>query len=491
MSRLRKSSAIVAIALGLAIFAVILAILMSIGSDSYPSSGSYQYTTMPSTPPQNPSQPISPLPPGQGGGTIFPIPPDTIIPDPADSSRTIISDRLNILLEKERPSTGKDFMSEFKTLYPSPDYEFVYFDTLTYRMQIKLPPDKRTFLRDNLNSQMPDYNFIVFDEEVFSVHSKGTDPGFSDANKSWYFDNINVEKAWDITMGNPDITVAVVDNGFDLSHPEFKGKIVSPINIPEHSTNLFPIKHKEHGTHVAATAIGNINNNSGLSGIAPNCKFMPVQIATSDGMMPMTTLIDGILYAVYNHADVVNVSIGPEAPETLQFVPYLDQIEGIQKSDQRMAEVWRKVYEIADNYNCIIVVAAGNENIVSGYSSQSRANSVIIVSATDQNNNKTWFSNYGYYPALSTNYSSVSAPGEAIYSAVFDGRYEYMQGTSMAAPIVSGIVALMKSLDPDMKVAEAKNILQRTGIELTGDIGPLVQADKALEYIVKKNNKNL
>lgn len=488
--------------LGIAIYSAMISLLMSIfgesgdndngGNNQKKPDGSYvPYPYDPSDPteggiypnPNDPSMPIVILPPGQGGGSIYPIPPDRIIVDPIDSMRHVISDRLNVLLEKETDSTGIAFMKEFKRLYPDSSYNFVYFDTLTYRMQMVVPPAKRSYLKSNLNKQMPSFDFILFDEEVFSLSATPTESDFSEVKKSWYFNAVNAYQAWDVTMGDSSLIVAVVDNGFDLNHPELRDKVVKPMNMPERNGHIFPIidgKGNDHGTHVAATAIGSANNGCGVSGIAPNCQFMPVQVATADGMMPNTMVMDGILYAIYNGASVINVSLGPQPPMWFSLLSPQQQQRYISNDDQRLAKVWDKIYSIADKHNCTIVIAAGNENILSGYASKARTDRVVVVSAVDQGLRKASFSNYGEFAGWNTNYSTVSAPGVDIYNAVNRGNYAYMQGTSMASPIVAGGVALLKSVNSELGTMDIKEILRSSGRPLAQPIGPLVQFDRAV-----------
>ena len=481
---------------GLALFGAIMALIFK-SSNSLPEKIGTVYPYNPKDPteggkfpnPNDPARPIVPLPPGKGGGSIFPVNPIRIIPSPRDSIRQIVSDRLNVLLEKDGPETGVNFMSEFKKLYPSPDYSFIYFDTLSYRLQMVVPEDKRDYLKDNLNSQMPDFNFLLFDEEVFGMHVMPSDPGFNDKKIRWYFEAINAYEAWNITKGSKNVIVAVVDNGFDLNHPEFTDKIVRPINIPERNNHIFPIVAKEHGTHVAATIVGNMNNGEGVCGIAPDCMFMPIQVATADGLMTTTSIFDGLLYAIYNGASVVNISLGPVPPKWFSALSDMEQLKYISADDQRQSEVWSKIYEIAGKNKCVIVTSAGNENIVSGYASKHRDDNVIVVSAVDNNLKKAQFSNYGNFSNIATNYSTVSAPGVNIYNAIFNGKYTFMSGTSMASPIVAGAVALMKSINPDLTVDEVKTILQDTGMKISDPVGPFIQLDKALVR-VENNLKN-
>lgn len=499
--------------LGFGFFAALLSILMSVfggGRDNFRKDHgdiSMPYPYDPSDPteggrypnPNDPGRPIVILPPGAGGGSVYPVSPIDIIKDPIDSMRRVVGNRLNVLLEKETEFTGKEFMEAFKQLYPDNDYAFIYFDTLTYRLQMIVPSDKRNYLKDNLNSQMPSFSFLLFDEEVFTMAAAvPSDPGFDNERKSWYFNAINAPQAWEVTRGDEDLIVAVVDNGFDLNHPEFQGKVVMPMNIPERNSHIFPIIDKrsgvDHGTHVASTAVGRADNSAGVSGIAPDCKLMPVQVATADGLMLSTCIIDGILYAIYKGASVINVSLGPQPPEWFLMLTPAQQQKYISNDDQRLSQVWQKIYQIADKRNCTIVIAAGNENILSGYSSQARTDTVIVVSALDKRFHRANFSNYGRFPGWKVNYSTVSAPGVDIYNAINQNQYAYLQGTSMASPIVAGAVALMKSINPDLKTMEVIDILQKTGLPLNEPqtpVGPMIQIDKALEMVRdRKINQN-
>lgn len=434
--------------------------------------------------PNDPGRPVVVLPPGEGGGSIYPILPGQVITDPADSMRQVVSDRLNILLEKKNENTGRDFQLAFKTLYPGSEYKFIYFDTLTYRMQMVVPEEKRNELKNSLNAQMPKFDFLLFDEEVFTMSDNSHGTGLVNRRKTWYLNAINAPQAWKVTQGDPDILVAVVDNGFDLNHPELRGKVVDAFNIPERNTHMFPppgSDSPEHGTHVAATAVGWADENNGVSGVAPKCRLMPVQVATADGMMLSTSVIDGVLYAIYKGAKVVNVSLGPTPPEWFMQLPAAMQQQYIMKDDQRLTQVWKRVYSIADKHHCTVVMAAGNENVLSGYASKARCDTVIVVSAVGETLRKSSFSNYGNFAGWFTNYSTVSAPGENIYNAVPGGKYRAMDGTSMASPIVAGAVALIKSVNPDISTMDIRELLIRSGRKLNEPVGPLIQIDRALQ----------
>ncbi|GHU77710.1 hypothetical protein FACS189414_5030 [Bacteroidia bacterium] len=133
----------------------------------------------------------------------------------------------------------------------------------------------------------------MFDEALFEGAYTPNDPAFSDQSKAWYLNAIKAPQAWEFTRGSEKITVAIVDNGFNLKHPELSSKVVMPYNVWKHSDDIFP-QQVDHGTHVAGTALAVADNGKGICGIAPNCKFMPIQVADARGLMTTTSVLDGI-----------------------------------------------------------------------------------------------------------------------------------------------------------------------------------------------------
>ncbi|MDR0724916.1 MAG: S8 family serine peptidase, partial [Prevotellaceae bacterium] len=321
------------------------------------------------------------------------------------------------------------------------------------------------------------YELFVFDEALFEGNYTPDDPAFADSDKSWYLHAIKAPQAWEITRGSPKLTVAIVDNGFNLSHPELSSKVVMPYNVWTHSNKVFP-QQVDHGTHVAGTALAVADNGKGICGVAPGCAFMPVQVADARGLMTTTSILDGILYALYQGANVINVSLGGQFtglshfPENMQE----DLIHNHFKEEERL---WREIMRIAARHNSVIVVAAGNDNVLAGIDALQRPELFVTVSAVDKNNRnycKADFSNYG-------SFSTVSAPGVDIYSSVGKNGYQTMSGTSMAAPIVTGAIALMKSLNDSITGRQIICILQTTGLPMQDNIGNLIQLDKALETV--------
>jgi subtilisin family serine protease len=318
------------------------------------------------------------------------------------------------------------------------------------------------------------------DERMFECTHKPTDPDMSSSSKTWYLTAIGAFDAWETTTGSENITVAVVDNGFNLGHKEFKDKVVMPYNVWSHSAEVYS-QFEDHGTHVAGTAIALADNGNGLCGIAPACKFMPVQVADPQGRMTITSVIDGVIYAIYQGADVINISLGASFSSLNQYPERL-QRELINNHFKEEERLWNEVASIAERHKTIIVAAAGNDNVLAGIEAFQRPKNIIIVSAVDKNNrntSKAEFSNYGEY-------STVSAPGVGIYSS-YGAGYMSMDGTSVASSVVAGSIALMKSLNRNITAEQAICVLRSAGKEANGNIGPMIQLDKALLKV--KNNE--
>lgn len=427
----------------------------------------------------------------QKSGNILPAP-NVIVPIDStkieldkDSIAYIVQDRLNIIFKNNAEFNMQRFSDDFKIAFPDSEYKIIYYDSLTHRTQISTPKDKMEETKALLKTRLSQYEMIIFQENIFNNRMQANDPGFSDLSKSWFLERIRAFQAWDITTGSKDIVIAVLDDGFDIAHPELQGKIFKPYNVVNRNTDVFTYKQSTHGTHVAATAIGTINNSLGVSGSAPNCMLMPIQISDSYGQMSTTSIVDGLLYAIYQGADVINMSLGMYFSPLIGMLPDDVQYnlkENIMKEEE---EFWNSIYDIAEENNVTIIIAGGNQSIVVGLDPKDRSDYVINVSASDEYDQRAQFSNYGFM-------SDVTAPGTKIFSAIPGNKYESYDGTSMAAPLVTGGIALMKSLDSNLTPQQIKLILDETGLTLNTDkpIGRLLQLDAALKLIQNGGHKN-
>lgn len=419
------------------------------------------------------------------GGNIPPVDTTQNGIDPNDPAKRIIqTNKLNIALIKN--ANAVSFMKEIDNLYSS-DLKIVYCDTVINLLQVQTPKGQWKQWKDSLK-KFSDVR-IVFNESLFRHSKIPNDPGFKDKQQKWYFEPIKAYKAWGISQGSENVTVAVLDNGFDKNHIEFKNKIVNAWNVVKHSFEIEVIAKKgsEHGTHVAATAVGFANNNAGVAGIAPNCKLMPIQVCDANGNMSSLMIVAGILYAIHKEADIINMSLGMQfSPEIVKLSPN-KQKELTTKLYLEEALFWDDLFKFAIENNIVIVQAAGNQNVLTGIDPMSRSKNSLIVAATMPENKKAIFSNYGKQ-------TNISAPGVEIYSAAPNNEFKFLQGTSMASPIVAGGAALLKSVNPKLSPYQIIETIHSTGLDISKNsaqyIAPLIQLDKALEVCKKLKPNN-
>jgi subtilisin family serine protease len=226
----------------------------------------------------------------------------------------------------------------------------------------------------------------------------------------------------------------------DLLHPDIEGKIYSSgydfINDDSDATD-----DHVHGTHVAGIAAAETNNSEGIAGVAWNCKILPVKILNDLGEGSYAEIIEGIIWAADNGADVINFSLGGDFPSV--------SLENALK--------------YAYDKNIVIVAATGNDAGAVLYPA-AYDDYCLAVAATDDNDSWWDWSNYG--PEV-----DVAAPGVDIISLVptwfpasqgwSDPRpYGVTSGTSMASPHIAGLAALIKSLKPHLTASQIMNVIR-------------------------------
>jgi subtilisin family serine protease len=225
----------------------------------------------------------------------------------------------------------------------------------------------------------------------------------------------NLASLRQVTTGNSQTIVAVLDTGIDGSHQELSGKVIGEINLTDSPT---PSDIHGHGTHVAGI-IGAADDAVGVSGLAPGCLLLNVKVADDIGICQSSALAQGIIWAVDNGASVINISI--------EFAEPSPELE--------------KALDYAWEQGALTVAAAGNR------SSQAPAypayyQNCLSVSAVNQDNNLVQLSNRG-------DWVDVLAPGYNVYSTLPDNSYGYKTGTSFACAYVSGLAALLFDMATD------------------------------------------
>lgn len=388
---------------------------------------------------------------------IIPVDTSKIITD-SINNRKIISNLVNIALKNPTYSIAR-FAGDFKEKYPSDDYQIIFIDSVINRIQVRLPEHSRIAFKNEVKTNLNNYNLLVWDETLFDYVKVFTDPMLSNNKANWYLKAININAAWEKTTGDENIIIAVIDNGFDLDHPELQNKAIRPYNVITRTEDVRP-NQVNHGTHIASTIIGNSNNNEGLVGICPKCKIMPIKVQDPNGIMTNTYIIDAILYAIKNGVSIINLSLGIMIPRGIQ-IPLQEQIDYINSFAKDEEGFWKDLFQYAADKNITCVLAAGNNNMLTGFDSFQRSPSTIKVGAIAPNLNKANFSNFG-------DQTTIYAPGVEIFGARSGDGYEYLEGTSMAAPIVSGFIGLMKSYNSKITNKEIIDLLKGNEVSRNG-----------------------
>lgn len=234
----------------------------------------------------------------------------------------------------------------------------------------------------------------------------------------WGIEAVQSPTAWSLYRG-AGVIVGVVDTGIQPDHPDLAANIVGGENFVLPTTGnpvVDPTKWADdhgHGTHVAGT-IAALDNSIGVVGVAPQAKLFAAKVMNSSGTGYLSAVADGILACVANGAQVINLSVG----------------------GSRDAEVLRLAVQYAANQGATLVAAAGNEGCECPLYPASYPE-VLRISAVDSRLRLASFSNFGDI--------DFTAPGKSVRSTVMGSGYATYSGTSMAAPHVSGVVALMLS----------------------------------------------
>jgi len=239
------------------------------------------------------------------------------------------------------------------------------------------------------------------------------------------------------------IKVAVLDTGIDYKHSDLAPNIKGGISIvDDYSTDFMDVN--SHGTHCAGI-IGAIENETGVTGVAPKCDIYGVKVLGSGGSGSYDSIAKGIYWAIENHMDIISMSLGGSQ----DYLPLHLAVTS------------------ATNKGIWVVCAAGNESegdaTTMERSYPGMYPEVVSVAASDKFNHIAYFSN-------NNDEIDITAPGVNIISTIPDNKYASYSGTSMACPLISGVLALMKGEKYDLKFEDAKRLLFETADDF-GKVG--------------------
>jgi subtilisin family serine protease len=275
--------------------------------------------------------------------------------------------------------------------------------------------------------------------------------------------DVKAEEAWDYTRGSRDIAVCVMDDGFDLEHPDFDApeKIVEPRDFGESDFNPSPgLEDDNHGTACAGVAVAE-ENGTGVVGLAPRCAFMPIRTSRWISDESIKKLFQ---YAIDHAADVISCSWSAGAWN----FPLSTKMHGIIKKAATQGRVNGK--------GCVILFAVGNEDRPLDGEKDGRVShqgfalhpNVIAVGASNSLDKRSSYSNFG--PELALCAPSSGYPGRGIVTTDRRGAKGYSSddythrfgGTSSATPLAAGLAALILSINPDLSSAQVKRIMMDT-----------------------------
>jgi subtilisin family serine protease len=300
-------------------------------------------------------------------------------------------------------------------------------------LRVAAPQGQEQALVDVLNRD-PRVEYAELD---YMVHATII-PDDTSFGLQWSLPKINAPAAWDDTTGSPYVTIAIIDTGVDLNHPDLNDKIVPGWDFI--NDDAIAQDDHGHGTHVAGIAAAETNNDQGVAGVSWGARIMPIKVLDEHGDGLYSDVARGVRYGCNHGAQIINLSLG----------------------GSNSSSVLKEALEYAQENGCFIVAAAGNSG-QNRVDCPARYPEAMAVAATDDSDQHAYFSDYG--PEI-----EIAAPGVDIYSTLWaypnNHTYGYKLGTSMSTPQVAGVAALLWSACPQLTSAEIRSVIQDTAKDL-------------------------
>lgn len=295
--------------------------------------------------------------------------------------------------------------------------------------RVELPPGSEVQTAAATLSALPG---VEYAEPNFLVHAAliPNDPSFS---AQWSLARIELPAAWDrypggFSTGRP-VPVAVVDSGIDLAHPELAPMVDRGRSRNFRGSTDDLADGAGHGTHVSGILAARANNGAGIAGVAPNARLLVLKVLDRTGVGTTADVAEAVTWAVQHGVRIVNLSL----------------------SCQCQSQTLASAISAAARRNAVVVAAAGNDGSTrrsypAGYPG------VIAVTASDRQDRIPAWANQGSWVTL-------AAPGVAVLSTVPGGGYQAWDGTSFAAPHVSGVAALLLGQSPTRSAGAIRSVL--------------------------------
>lgn len=295
---------------------------------------------------------------------------------------------------------------------------------------------------------------------VYHIFDIPNDPFY---NNQWAHPIIQSPDTWSVTTGSNAIVIAIIDTGVDLNHPDLAGKLVAGYDFVD--GDAIPSDENGHGTHVAGIAAAVTNNGVGVTGMSWGARIMPVRVLNNQGSGTTAKVAEGIHWAYQNGADIINLSLGGK-----------DYSQAMQEAINAAHAAGSLVIAAMGNCRYASTACGSTDNPIQYPAAN---NNVMAVAATNRNDSYAYYSQYGAH-------CDVAAPGgdmrvqrsNGIYSTMptyavymttsynYTNNYDYLQGTSQATPHVSGLAALIWSLNPALTPNEVQSVIEQTADDL-------------------------
>lgn len=293
----------------------------------------------------------------------------------------------------------------------------------------------------------PNVEYVVPNAKLYAFTAPVDVAGLKD---QWAIAKVQAEKAWQRAgnKGSKRVVVAVIDTGVDYKHKALASNSVPGYNFIQNNNDPMDItggQNPGHGTHCAGIIGSNGLVDGGTIGISPEVSIMPLRFLDENGSGDLNNGVKAIDYAIEKGVDVISASWGA-AVSRAQAQPLIDAIERARAK------------------NIIFVVAAANDgknnDSYEVYPANAGNDNTISVAAMNMADAKPSWSNYGKHSV------HLSSPGDTIMSTLPGNRYGNLSGTSMATPLVAGLVAFIKAQDSTLKPYEIRSLLQATGVKI-------------------------
>lgn len=323
-------------------------------------------------------------------------------------------------------------------------------------------PTQAAAATTSAGATITDQQYQIALEDAFFPNDPGFSKNGANIDKQWGLIKANFPQAWTKTTGSKKVIIAVIDTGLDGTHEDFQGaKLKTGYNVLTHKSMSGRSNSDDngHGTLITGVIAAVADNDQGVAGAAFDVSIMPIKALNSSGSGSSSAIAEAIIWAADHKADVINLSLGG-----MGFA-----------HDKVLANAITYAFE----KNVVIVAAAGNDVAITGGNldkepvfpicNDNGKNMIIGVTATDVNDLKPTFANYGKACV------DVSAPGRRILSTInhdpatgadSPDSYAYASGTSLAVPLVSAQAALLKSLYPNATNRQIRDRILSTAVNI-------------------------